>query len=508
MVGAENRNSAWKALFSNAPWAVVWIGLLVFLFYHRTLDNTTALDDTMVLTSNTYVQDGISGIPDIFSHDSFYGATHRPASRLGWRYRPLSVALFAFTYEAFGKDWRVYHLLSILLYACCAWAVYFFLRRWFFSKAPEWALLTALFFVILPIHVEVVANIKSADELLAFLFSVLYLDSLLRWSNQQKNSIKVRSGLFLLLALLSKESSILLLPLTPLLFWVTTRDTLVRTLRSSWPMAIIAAAYVALRISISQFPDTKVDLTTDPYFLATGMEKVATVSFVLLKYFQQILFPGDLIFDYGYRHIPYVTFSDPWVLLSVVLHIGLLCWAAIRCVKREPDGFLLAAYLGGILLMSNLIMPVGPIMADRFAYFPGLFLIVFLVVTIQRAASVRWTLPSSLGLLLLFVVVTPFAYVKSASRVSEWKDNRTLYQADRLKAPESFRVLAFHGMEEIALAENITDSLARRERLIYGIRQLEEAYRIYPEYKNMYKEWGLRITVWEIWTVRNGLGAG
>ncbi|MFM2136640.1 MAG: hypothetical protein RL021_2040, partial [Bacteroidota bacterium] len=61
---------------------------LAFLFYGNTLWNDIALDDTMVLENNTFVQSGISGIPDIFKHDSFYGATHRPASQLSWRYRP------------------------------------------------------------------------------------------------------------------------------------------------------------------------------------------------------------------------------------------------------------------------------------------------------------------------------------------------------------------------------------------------------------------------------------
>ena len=75
---------------------------------------------------------------------------------------------------------------------------------------------------------------------------------------------------------------------------------------------------------------------------------------VLGKYFFLMLYPSTLIFDYGYNHIPYVSFSDAKVLLSVVFHL-LLAYISIRmCIKRQIAGFLLLTYLAGVLLMSNL----------------------------------------------------------------------------------------------------------------------------------------------------------
>ncbi|MBK9462701.1 MAG: hypothetical protein IPN94_25635 [Sphingobacteriales bacterium] len=44
----------------------------------------------------------------------------------------------------------------------------------FWGDEKQWlAILTTLWFIVLPIHTEVVASAKSRDELLAFLFALL-----------------------------------------------------------------------------------------------------------------------------------------------------------------------------------------------------------------------------------------------------------------------------------------------------------------------------------------------
>ena len=57
-------------------------------FYYNSIPNEIALDDGVVLSNNEYVLKGIKGIPDIITHESFYGATQKNPERLGWRYRP------------------------------------------------------------------------------------------------------------------------------------------------------------------------------------------------------------------------------------------------------------------------------------------------------------------------------------------------------------------------------------------------------------------------------------
>ncbi|MDR0694902.1 MAG: hypothetical protein LBF81_06355 [Prevotellaceae bacterium] len=73
-----------------------------FAIYSNTLWNEFALDDTMVLTQNEFVKEGINGIPKIFKYDTFIGRYGAQVTNLpGGRYRPLSVALLAVEYDIF-----------------------------------------------------------------------------------------------------------------------------------------------------------------------------------------------------------------------------------------------------------------------------------------------------------------------------------------------------------------------------------------------------------------------
>ncbi|MFM9028724.1 MAG: tetratricopeptide repeat protein, partial [Bacteroidota bacterium] len=261
-------------------------------------------------------------------------------------------------------------------------------------------------------------------------------------------------------------------------------------LKSIMPFLVITVLFVLVRLLISSVPDGRIDLTNDPYVFASLDEKIATVSVVLLEYLRLILLPENLIFDYGYNHIPYTTFSNPKALVSIIVHVFLLAWCVYGVFKRKAVGFFLLAYLSGILLLSNLVLNVGPMMADRFAFFPSFFLIAAILLLIRDITHRWFPGKESVIVVILSVVAMPFAYVKSNARVLEWKDSLTLYRADLLKAPDSFRVVAFNAMEEIAIAENLSDSIAKQDKFRFAIGLMEKAYSIYPDYKNMYKEWG------------------
>ncbi|MDR3351233.1 MAG: hypothetical protein LBN98_06320 [Prevotellaceae bacterium] len=91
--------------FIPAPfprWVYAVIVAFCFVIYGNTLWNEFALDDTMVLTQNEFVKEGISGIPKIFKYDTFIGRYGEQVTNLpGGRYRPLSVALLAAEYDIF-----------------------------------------------------------------------------------------------------------------------------------------------------------------------------------------------------------------------------------------------------------------------------------------------------------------------------------------------------------------------------------------------------------------------
>ena len=70
---------------------------LVFLLYINTLGHDFVLDDGIVISENKFVKEGVRGIPDILSKDSFYGFFKKEGKDklvAGGRYRPMSMVMF------------------------------------------------------------------------------------------------------------------------------------------------------------------------------------------------------------------------------------------------------------------------------------------------------------------------------------------------------------------------------------------------------------------------------
>ncbi|MFM9057278.1 MAG: hypothetical protein ACKOQY_11460, partial [Bacteroidota bacterium] len=198
------------------------------------------------------------------------------------------------------------------------------------------------------------------------------------------------------------------------------------------------------------------------------------------------IWPVPLIFDYSYNHIPYKSFSDSQVIFSLIIHLCMLALGVWQVMKKRWLGVFILAYLGGIVLLSNLFINVGPILAERFLFSPGFFLLGALIIGIGNGVPKK----ADVVVFSLFLVSAIPAWSITTNRNREWKDNYTLYAADVKKAPDSFRTQAFYAMASAALAENEKDSTVRAEKFRDCVEHFRNSYSIYTGYKLMYREWG------------------
>lgn len=163
-----------------------WLPLLIIAglsisLYIQTIGFDYALDDTMVIVKNQFTQKGINAISDIFKYESFRGYFGEQKKLLeGDRYRPLSIATFAIEKSIFGGSKEVSHFINILLYALTGLLLFRVLlfmfpneegKKWYFSVP----FVATLLFIAHPLHVEVVANIKGRDEIIAFMGEIATL---------------------------------------------------------------------------------------------------------------------------------------------------------------------------------------------------------------------------------------------------------------------------------------------------------------------------------------------
>ena len=203
------------------------VGLLLvvaILVYANTLANGFTYDDQAYILHNPVVQ-----------HPSLAGFSH--PMEVNNVFRPIYLASFALNW-AFGQAQPFgYHLFNVLLQAAVVVLLYLLLKMLLESsgQAGTIAFVTALLFAVHPIHTEAVASIVGRSELLAVGF--LLAAWLLHLHDRE-----VPALLCFLLALLSKESAVVFVPLVILGDYA--RGKLKPVLRYGW-IAGLAALYLA-----------------------------------------------------------------------------------------------------------------------------------------------------------------------------------------------------------------------------------------------------------------------
>ncbi len=481
-----------------------------FIFYGNSISNKFALDDLIVITGNNFTLKGFDGLKDIFTHDAFIGAYGKALNLSGGRYRPLSIASFAIEKEIFGYKSEVFHFFNVLFFAVTVVMMFLLLVKLIPSNHGSgskfnYALpfLSALLFAVLPIHSEVVANIKSRDEIFALLFCIItfyllvaksekIIDTKVNLKSNKKNnpqiiakvqnSSLVASGIIFFLALLSKENAISFLVLIPFGLRIFTNESIKNILIKTIPLAVVVVIYIIMRTYFAGFIGDRdtTDIMDDPYLNATLMQKFATISQVQLRYLVLLIFPYQLSFEYSYNQIPLINWSNPYAQISLVIHIIALVYAVKNIRSNKIVSYFIFYYFITFAIVSNIAFNIGTSMAERFAYMPSVGFCVLLsfglakLLKINVAGSpVMKTLPLMIILLLVFI-----AAIKTIARNKDWLDNYTLYKADYNKVPNSAKARLFYGIECLNKYQETFDTAFIDE----GISQIRKSTDINPKF--------------------------
>ena len=453
---------------------------LALLFYANTLGHDFAVDDKIVYYENKYVKQGLAGIPDLLTRDSFMGYFGEDKQLLeGGRYRPLSLVTFALEHQLWGLRAPLSHAVNVLLYALTAVLLLGLLRR--MLPAPV-ALIATLLFMAHPVHTEAVANVKGREDLLGCLFLVGTAWYGLRYDRAQGSAALNLLGLAgcFLLGLLAKENSITwlaLLPLTLHTFGHTDRTDWKRLAIATAPLLVLVAAWFLYRAQITGLTvETRNEVVlNEPYLLATAAQKFATIVHVLGRYLLLLLVPHPLAWDYSYAQIPYQNWSSPTVLFPLALYVTLIGVAVAGIRSRSPWTWCIGIYLAGVLLVSNLFINVGGFMADRFLYQPVLG-----VGWLHRQQALSpQVLRVGLG------VVLALCFAKTVTRNLDWKDEHTVFLTDVKHVPNSCNANQAAGGACYRMAFDSLhppDAQRRYELLQQSVQYYRRALQIYPDY--------------------------
>ncbi len=524
--------------FTNNRQPFFILALAGIIFYMNTIYNEFALDDGIIIHKNEFVMKGVAGIKDILSHDayySFYRQMNAKDQLAGGRYRPLSVVSFAIEQEIIGKhktgipgprSWdtnrngtdepgedingdgmfneydtlvkgcSLRHFNNMLFYTLSVLLLFFLLKRYLFKNNQDLAFLAAFIFCIHPIHTEVVANMKSRDEIFSMLFIALTFIFSFKYAEEKKTKHAVLASSMFFLALLSKEYAATLAALVPLALYIFLPEPNWKKLSPLFAgMVLIFILYLKIRLSIvigrPDVPDD--EILNNPYLKASVDEKWATKIYVWLKYLRLLIWPHPLSSDYSYNTITYRNFSSWDTLLSILIHAGLVILTFVLFRRRHPLSFALLFYFANLAMVGNLFLDIGATMGERLIYHSSFgFAIIFAWVFLEAVKKLNDKTKLRQNVVLSsLTVMTLFCAFKTIQRNAEWKNDITLFTTDVKTVPNSVMCLGNAGARWLDLSdkpENKDSVLAFRNR---AIGYLQHALELHPRYVNGYLNLGL-----------------
>jgi tetratricopeptide (TPR) repeat protein len=416
-------------------------------------------------------------------------------------YRPLFLLWVRFNYAALGLRVMGWHLTAVLLHVCVTWLVYCLVKKLTGRFTVAW--LTALIFGVHPIHHEVVAWVSGTTE---SLFAAMFLAAFLAYLKSRESSKTywmIGSAAFYGLALLSKETAIVLPVLVFANEWIVEsfQDTSARpglarrfgrALRPAAFYVPIAAVYLIERKRVLGGLGHALTNISVPTWLLT-------LPSILLFYIKNWFFPVHLSEFYD------VFFQSRLSLRGVVLPAALLVVIAVSLwMLRKTMGIRNTGYAAAWLLipllpaLDTFVFRNGELVHDRYFYVPsiGAALLVALIIDWALAGQPDvFGQPSRVvGAALVLAAVLGLCTVR---QVSYWQDDFTLFSRGHQIAPLNASALNNLAVELIirkegesaqTLLESGLKQFPGDERMVFNLGRLNYTRKDYSKSEDYARE--------------------
>lgn len=464
--------------------------ILSFSLYFNTIQHNYVLDDFSVIKENRIVKKGISGIPEIFKTHYREGYGYKQANL----YRPLTLSVFAIQWQIAPDSPSFAHFINVLLYSLLISVLFLYLSHLFQQEILPF--LTCILFAAHPIHTEVVANIKSLDDILAFLFFIAASLLFYKWLESKKKIQLASSVMLLFLGFLAKESTIaflVIIPITLILFKGFKPFEAFK--KSAWFLAsFLAFLFMRIQVLGSLSGDKNIAQIDNMLMAAPNkIVELATAIKIMGLYLWKLLFPHPLMNDYSLNQISFSSFANVYVLLSLICYAAIIYLMFYFWKRNKIMAFGIAFFLVNMGLYSNIVFKIGTSFGERLLFIPSLGYCIVLAYLIQQAFKNNNEVFSFKNKALLICIAIASVYsFKTIDRNKAWKDNYTLYATDVENCSNSARCQYYYGlglMKEKALLLN--DGPEKTKLLQDAVVSFTKAIQILPKYSDAWGQRGL-----------------
>jgi protein O-mannosyl-transferase len=482
------------------------IAVFAFCLYAQSISFNYAFDDFGVIKDNRLVASGLSAIPQLLKTDRLYSG-NEDAFRMP-EYRPIPMIVFALEWQFFPDNPHIYHLINVLMYALSCWLLFLLLCKLFENQNFIFPFICALLYAAHPIHTEVVDNIKSLDEILCFLFSVISLLFLLESLKNKPGLNMVLALIFFFISLLSKENAIAFLLITPLVIFVFTNAGPKRLLIIFVSLLLLTVVFFVIRHNIiDAIPKDRIRNLNSPdinSIIAARdlISQKATAIYILLRYLLLLIFPYHLAYDYSIAEIPIQTIGSPLFIIALLLYMAIGIYAFIKIRKKDTKAFSILLYLITLAPVANVFILINWTMAERFLFIPSLGFCMFLALLLlkifkteiqkSKYKSVLQMIKMNARLSLVLVIILGLYSFRTITRNPDWKDNTTLFTHDVNVVPNNAFAHYSYGSELLFTLYPEEKNAEKKEHLLHiAISEFNKAISIYNDFSDAYAYLGV-----------------
>ena len=410
------------------------LSIITILVYGNSLKNEFVYDDKILIVGNPAYQ--------YFDTWKIFFTPFSPAN--GVEYLPVRDITYAIDYLLWGEDPAGFHLSNLVIYLLTGIICYFLsfellhpLQKDAGRNEPtedtrRISFLIALFYIVHPIHSQVVSFIMQRNALLSGLFFFLTIYSYLRFERSEHTRRKILlycTSLFCcLLALYSKATSVTL-PVVLLLITVSRKNGKTWPARLLQPIPFLLMGWMSFHLISSVARHTYVIKPNLIEFGAYSLPtKLATAVQIPYFYLCKLLFPFNLAPEYDAPFAKSFASVPACAALGATLLIFLYAW------KTRPKHpyllFSLCWFYITLIPVLNL-MPTEPVVADRYAYLPSYIFCFAISILLYGTVTLRHATWLKIAGICYLAILSVVAFHENTI----WKDEKTLFTTMIRRAP-------------------------------------------------------------------------
>lgn len=452
--------AGWRKLIPSP--AVLFPVVLAIVAYLVALRYPFIYDDIGQILKNPSIQSW-HNVPQYFTHNvwSHFNAVSN-------YYRPVFLLWMLLNFTLFGLNPVGWHAASILLHAGATALVYFLTRRDLRDDAA--AGFCAAIFAVHPIHVECVTWVSGVTEPL---LAVLFLGCVLCyrcWLDGGDRRWYAASILLCTLALLSKETAVIVVPTLFFYEMRTSRDATASlwvqsAVRRLAPFAVLTTVYLVVRSIVLK------GFAPDIGSHVTGTTVLFTLPDALWFYLHKLVWPSSLSVFYPFAFVEkpdFINLVAPG-LAVIVATTALWLWS-----RSQPEVFsacmwLLLPLLPPLIALGRFVP--SDLVHDRYLYLPSIGFAMLVAMALRRVRFGSHTvagIPVAQSAVLAVLVVGLSAGTIAQSRY--WSNGELLYARGIEVAPHS--LVALHQMAAL---------MSQQKNYSASRKYLEQSLEAYPD---------------------------